>query len=273
MSLHQPNAVMDLADAPLSVSVPSSTDAQAPALRWGCDPLDPDALADMPVTTSPRRMMRLAIAAADAAGRFAREGLEVDPVAWMLTPRVVFDGRNAMDACQDLKHFRRSIVLHALGLGLDADPDAIDGLMDDDEDQHEDVMEGGDAHDLEVGGVDLDVATAAADGPTDERLAGPLLLTSWLDVVRDGERLFAFTAMVTDRPGALVERLIGRYGPDAEHAEFAVGYDRTSPLATAMISDAVADTLALAAAAPDSPLAAGLDVVIEQRFVDWTLAA
>lgn len=273
MSLHQSNAVMDLVDAPLLVAPPSPTGAEAPALRWDCDPLDPDAFADTLVMTTPRRMMRLAIAAADAAGRFAREGLEVDPVAWMLTPRVVFEGLNAMDACQDLKHFKRSIVLHALGLGLDADPDDIDGLLDDDEDEHDDVIEEDDAHDIDVGYVGLGVETPVAAGATDVRLARPLLLTSWLDVVRDGERLFAFCAIVTDRPGALVERLIERYGRDAEHAEFAVGYDRTSPLATAMISDAVADTLALAAAEPASPLAAGLDVVVEQRFVDWTLAA
>ncbi len=274
MSLHLSNAVMDLVDAPLLVVAPSPTGSEAPALQWDCDPLDPDVFSDTPVTTSPRRMMRLAIAAADVAGRFAREGLEVDPVAWMLSPRAVFEGLNAMDACQDLKHFKRSIVLHALGLGLDADPDAIDELLDDDGgDEHEDGIEDDDADDLDVGYVNLGVETAESDGATDVRLARPLLLTCWLNVVRNGERLFAFCAIVTDRPGDLVERLIGRYGRDAEHAEFAVGYDQTSPLATAMISDAVADTLALAAADPDSPLAAGLDVVIEQRFVDWTLAA
>lgn len=40
-----------------------------------------------------------------------------------------------------------------------------------------------------------------------------------------------------------------------------------------MISDAMADTLELAAADPGSPLASGLDVLVEQRFVDWKLAA
>lgn len=75
-------------------------------------------------------------------------------------------------------------------------------------------------------------------------------------------------------PGmGLVERIIGRYGSCAADAEFAVGFDQTASWATAMISDAMADTLALAAADPGSPLAAGLDVVVEQRFVDRSLAA
>ncbi len=272
MSLHQSNAVIDLVDAPILAVAPSPMGAEAPALRWDCDPLDPDAFADTPVTTSPRRMMRLAIAAADASARFAREGSEVDPVAWMLTPRAVFEGLNAMDACQDLKHFKRSIALHALGLGLDADPHAIDELLDDGDD--EDGMEDGMRDDdLDVGDVGTRVTTMSSGDEDGMMLARPLLLTCWLDVLQGGERLFAFCAIVTDRPGELVERLIARYGAAAEHAEFAVGFDPTSSLATAMISDAVADTLALAARDPESRLAAGLDVVVEQRFVDWTLAA
>lgn len=274
MLLHQPNDVIDLLDAPL-VMVPSSpTGSKASALRWGCDPLDPDAFADLPMTTSPRRMMRLAIAAADAATRFAREGLEVDPVAWMLAPRTVFEGLNAMDACQDLKHFKRSIVLHALGLGLDADPDAIDALLDDGEyDQDEKGIDDGRDEDLHLDDDAMASRMSSGGGGGDVTLSCPMLLTCWLDVAQGGERLFAFCAIVTDRPAVLVERLIERYGPAAEHAEFAVGFDQTSSFATAMISDALADTLALAGADPRSPLAAGLDVVVEQRFVDWTLAA
>ncbi len=261
MLSHQSDAVIDLVDSSLMGTPPAGAGAEAPVLRWDCDPLDADEPEDASMTTSSRRMLRLAIAAADAGARFAREGLEQDPVAWMLTPRAVFDGRTAIDACQELTPFKRSIALHALGLGLDADPGAIDELLVDDED--------GDARDPDVGGV-LDVETEGSDAGGDVRLARPLLLTCWLDVVQGGARLFAFCAVVTDRPADLVERVIGRYGHEAANADFAVGFDHSTPLATAMISDAMADTLAFAAADPASALAAGLDMVVEQRFVDGT---
>lgn len=265
MLLHQSNDAIHLADASLLVRGSTATGTEPIALRWDCDPLDPDATADVLEPTSPRRLLRLAIAAADVGARFAREGLEHDPVAWMLTPRAVFEGLTPMDACQDLKHFKRSIAFHALSLGLDADPNAIDELLDDGEDEDDNCGADG----IDIGEVGHDVATSSANGLKDGRLGRPLLLTAWLDVAREGGRLFAFCALVTDRPGDLVERLIERYGRDAEYADFAVGFDHTQPLATAMISDAMADTLALAAADPESPLAAGLDVVVEQRFVDW----
>ncbi|MBD8735365.1 hypothetical protein [Sphingomonas sp. CFBP 13706] len=262
MLLHQSNDVIDPAEAALLQLGFSAMDVEAPALRWGCDPLDPDATADVFEPTSPRRLLRLAIAAADVGARFAREGLDHDPVAWMLTPRAVFEGLTPMDACQDLKHFKRSIVLHALGLGLDADPDAIDELL----------ADGGNEHDIDesdVGDVDPGIETSSGSSVADGLLARPRLLTAWLDVEKGGGRLFAFCAVVTSNPADLVERLIARYGSDAENAQFDVGFDHTTPLATAMISDAMADTLALAAADPESPLAAGLDVVVEQRFADW----
>lgn len=168
MLLHQSDAVIDLIDLSLlGAPQAGSTDA-APVLKWDCDPLDADEPEDASMTTSSRRMLRLAIAAADAGARFAREGLEQDPVAWMLTPRAVFDGRTAIDACQELTSFRRSIALHALGLGLDADPRAIDELLVDDEDA--------DAEGLDVGAV-LDVRAAPSDDAGDVRLARPLLLT------------------------------------------------------------------------------------------------
>jgi hypothetical protein len=263
MSFHQSHAVIDLIDPSLLVAPAIGATVRTPALRWDCDPLDADEPEDASVTTSPRRMLRLAIAAADAGARFARQGLEQDPVAWMLTPRAVFDGMTAMDACQDLRPFRRSIALHALGLGLDADPYAIDDLLDE---------EAQDVKDTSAEAV-LDVRTETSDAACDATLPDPMLLTCWLDVVQEGARVFAFCAVVTDRPADLVERVIGRYGRDAANADFAVGFDRSTPLAIAMISDAMADSLALAAADPASPLAVGLDIVVEQRFPDWTPTA
>lgn len=240
--------------------------------RWDHDPLDPDAAEDETVTTSPRRLLRLVIAAAETGARFAREGIDQDPAAWMLTPRAVFDGVAPIEACQDLRNFNRSIVFHAISTGLDADPRAIDALLDeDDEDAVHGDFDGFDG--FETADADTPPVASEPEEAGDLILPEPLLLTCWLDVCQNHQRLFAFCALVTDRPADLIDRVIRRYGRDAAHAEFAVGYDHTAPLATAMISEAMAETLALATADPQSVLAAGLDVVVEQRFLDGRMAA
>lgn len=241
--------------------------------KWDCDPLDADAPDDVSFRTSSRRLLRLAIAAADAGARFAREGLEQDPAVWMLTPRDLFDGLPPIEACQELGHFARSVVLHAIGLDLDADPETIDALICDEDDGADDDGTG----DFAVGGGrptrvgDQDLLDADSGQAL---LPRPELLTCWVDCEDGSSRLFAFCAIVTDRPADLVERVVGRFGIiAASTATFGVGFDHTTAQATAMISDAMADTLELAAADPGSPLASGLDVLVEQRFVDWKLAA
>lgn len=93
------------------------------------------------------------------------------------------------------------------------------------------------------------------------------LLTCWLRFEDCGVSVYAFCAMVTDDPSVFVARVADRYGHYAlATAEFADGFDPTDALATAMIGDALADTLVLAGEDPDRPPAVGLDVVIEQRF-------
>ncbi len=274
MAFHNSNETLDRRPTSMVIGDADSLGVGTIGSKWNCDPLDPDAIDDVAVTTTSRRLVRLAIAAADAGARFAREGLDEDPAAWMLTPRVLFDGLPPIDACQHLGHFTRSVVLHSLGLGLDADPRAIDALLDEeddgaDEDRVHDVSD----HDecdptcvLDEGLVDSD--------PSASRLPRPELLTCWVDCMDGSSRVFAFCAIVTDRPADLVERIVGRCGASAAStATFAHGFDRKAAMATAMISDAMADTLELVAAAPASLLAAGLDVLVEQRFVDWKLAA
>jgi hypothetical protein len=221
--------------------------------RWGQDPLEPDAAGDEIVVTTTRRMLRLVVAASDAGARFAREDLACDPAAWMTAPRRLFDGDAAMDACQELSGFTRSILLHGLALGLDAAPHDVDHLLL--------------AQDEEGAPVDAGGAPKEPRNGRGLRLPRPRLLSCWVDVSERGGRLFAFCALVTERPADLLERVISRYGAAAAaKAQFATGFDHSNALATAMISDAMADMLALAASDPESPLAQGLDVVVEQRF-------
>ena len=226
---------------------PSVTIAQPPKSRWTADPLSEDAVDDDVVVTSSRRLVRLAIAAVDVGARFERERIGHDAAAWMLTPRSAFGGRPAIEACQEQRGYLRSVVMHGLSLGLDADPDDLDDLLADEDD----------------GGTD-----PAAPVPTTARTeAHPRLLTAWCDD-SDGPRpAIHFCAMVTSDPQAFARRLVERFGPEAAGAaEVEEGFDPTSARATAFISDALRDTLVLAAASPSSPFATGLDVVVEQRF-------
>ncbi|MBD8640260.1 hypothetical protein IFT71_12320 [Sphingomonas sp. CFBP 13733] len=97
------------------------------------DPLDPDTGEDLPLLVTRRRLIRLALVAAETGARFQRDGLEHDPVAWMLTPRALFEGRDGIEGALDLEGCLRAILLHGLAIGLDADPALIDDLLADDE--------------------------------------------------------------------------------------------------------------------------------------------
>ncbi|UYY76855.1 hypothetical protein [Sphingomonas sp. R1] len=93
------------------------------------DPLGLDDRNDPPILVTRRRLIRLAIVAAETGARFQREGLEHDPVAWLLAPLALFDGADAINASLELAGCKRAILLHGLGIGLDADPSLLDDLL------------------------------------------------------------------------------------------------------------------------------------------------
>jgi hypothetical protein len=95
------------------------------------DPLDADLLSDPPMTLSQRQLGRLVFIAAETGARFEREGVDVDAVGWLFTPRVLFDGRQALVACKEREAFIRAILLHGLSIGFDADPVEMDALLTD----------------------------------------------------------------------------------------------------------------------------------------------
>jgi hypothetical protein len=97
------------------------------------DPLDEDCSRDLLVSTSRRGLCRLTLLAAEVGARFARHDAQLDPMAWLLAPRDLFEGRAAIDACLERTHFLRALLLHGLEMGLDADPGEIDDLLRDDE--------------------------------------------------------------------------------------------------------------------------------------------
>jgi len=112
----------------------SSAETRGTGARIGAlpDPLGRDRDDDEVVVATRRAMCRVAVVAAETGSRFQREGVAHDPVAWMLAPRELFGGRAALDACLQLEDFRRAIILHGLGLGMDATPEAVDALAADD---------------------------------------------------------------------------------------------------------------------------------------------
>lgn len=225
------------------------------------DPLDFDDADDEVVMTTKRGLIRLALVAADTASRFEREAIDHDPVAWMIAPRTLFEGRSAIDACLARDECLRAVLLHGLAIGLDADPMTLDALMDDDGDD-----------------------TISADGPsaacghdhaaTDDvghkekpRVERPRLWTSFLVGERASGTIQAFDAVVAGDRAEAEARLRARHGTGiADAIEISEGFDPNSPMAEALVSPAVADMLEQVAADPGSSLARGLSVYVEQRF-------
>ncbi|MBP2513843.1 hypothetical protein [Sphingomonas sp. PvP018] len=218
-------------------------DARTPVPPFQIDPLDHDAAGDEVVVTTWRGLIRLALVAADTASRFEREAIGHDPMAWMLAPRELFEGRSAIEACLGREECLRAVLLHGLSIDLDAKPVELDALMDDDEASDDD------------------------DHPWEADDERPRLWTSFHVAESEGGTIQAFDAVIAKDRVDAESRLRARHGAATAGAiDILEGFDPTLPLAEALVSPAVADILVQVAADPGSPLAAGLSVYIEQRF-------
>lgn len=229
------------------------------------DPLESDMPTDEVVVTTRRGLTRVALVATEVAGRFQREGVVHDAMVWMLAPRALFGGAAAIDACVDRDACLRGVLLHGLSLGMDADPDDIDALVNDDVGAGGDVLTGAaePAKARGIGGPRHDHALPFR--PVDA--AEPRLFTATV-VHDDGvEMVHAFHASFATDEAEIAGRLYARMGEVAADAAIVVGFDHTSPIVEALVSQAICDTLMMIDAEPGSPLAAGLDLNIEQRFL------
>lgn len=99
---------------------------QAPG-DWALDPLADDSGGMIAV----RRvaLVRIACVAAETGARMQRDGLAEDPLGWMVKPLELFEGRAPIEACMERNACSKAILLHGLGLGLDAEPAVIDRLL------------------------------------------------------------------------------------------------------------------------------------------------
>jgi len=228
------------------------------------DPADPDLPTDVPVVTTRRGLCRMAMVAADTATRFQRDGVDVDPVAWMLSPRKLFGGATALEACLGQNHFMRASLLHGLAIGLDAEPSEIDALAGDGFDDGD----GRDIYDLDDGGEDgaegyaFDDLEIAALGPDDIRL-----YTATIAFKGGGVIFHAFHASLARTAREVGERLRRRYGEEVGgRATIVSGFRTGGGFVGALVSPALAEMLRDVAANPSSPIAAGLDLNLEQCF-------
>ena len=108
------------------------TPREAAKDRWIIDPLDE-------VSTGGRNVLRdvevlrIVLVALETGARFQREGIALDPLAWMVAPRKMFHGLPPIEACKSADACSRAVLVHGLGLGLDPEADAIDLLFAPDE--------------------------------------------------------------------------------------------------------------------------------------------
>ncbi len=215
------------------------------------DPLEVDQAGDVAVATSRRRLVRLALVAAEVGARFQREGVGHDPMAWMLAPRRLFGGEAALDACLDRDHCLRAVLLHGLSLGLDAGPGQIDALLCDTP--------------SDVGGF-----WEGADGPgghAGRQFARRQRLYSALIVIaRGGELVHLFHASVAPGASVVRERIRARFGTAAaSQADIQVGVDLDCPATSGMLPPAFRLMVERGRRVRWSAMT-GLDVTVEHRI-------
>lgn len=231
------------------------------------DPLDADRIDDDVVVTTRRGICRVALVAAETADRFRRDGLGYDPMAWMLAPRRLFLGGAALDACLDRDACERAVLVHGLGLGLDADPAEVAALGD----GADEPMDEEEAVEAERSGSRIQAsAIAPLDRESSAGTAGSgveRLFTATVVSCDGSEVVQAFHASLAIDEAEIAGRLYMRMGAAAADAVIVDGVDASEPLVAALVAPAILDTLALVAANPETSLAAGLDVNVEQRFL------
>lgn len=200
------------------------------------DPLDEDRPDDQVVITTRRAICRVALVASETGGRFQREALRYDPMSWMLSPRALFDGDTAIDACLDRDACMRGILVHGLGLGLNIDRSAIDALMAEDD--------GFDEHESEYRYGDRPHGTGKLGRGRSNRATRLRLYTATIADTRDNTMFQAFHASVARSAVEVRNRLSKSLGAElAELAEIRLGLHEGSPLVIALVPTPVVEMI------------------------------
>lgn len=204
------------------------------------DPLEEDRPDDEVVITTKRAMTRVALVAAETGGRFEREGIKYDPMSWMLAPRRLFNGGSAIEACLQLDHCRRSILVHGLGLGLDVAPTAIDELIADDRQDDDDVNgQKKLARHLRKGKKERRKDRGGSGSTSD-----PRLWTATMSYASETLIVNAFHASLATDVLDVLHRLRIRYGDEiAYNADIRIGFHRAMPVVLALIQEPIAEMI------------------------------
>lgn len=215
------------------------------------DPAGADRGADVAMVVSLRRIGRVAAVAAETGARFAREGIEMDPVEWLSSPRVAFGGRSAIEACQSRQDFLKGMLAHGLSLDLDPDRAILDAL----------VSAGAGRPD--AGLVEADLAEALVRRSAWQ----PRLFTATVSATVGDATVFVFRASIAGDRSAF-ERLLGRrMGLRlADRATVRTGYDPSDPVCALLVSGPLEDELLRVQADPEGAEGEGFDIQLEQRF-------
>ncbi len=224
------------------------------------DPLAEDCLnEDTAIITTRRAIARVALVAVETGGRFQREGIEHDPMSWMLAPRRLFDGRAAIDACLEREHCLRSVLVHGLSLGLDLAPTVVDTLLSEgDEDKRRRSRQQ----------MTSKRKAARKDHRSSRRpLAAPRLFTATIIYSDRKLMLQAFHASIAYEPSEISARLCRRFGHSAaDVADIREGFHQSTPVALALVQEPVAELIRRVAPEADHPLHNDFAVTIEQRI-------
>ncbi|WP_433909832.1 hypothetical protein [Sphingomonas yabuuchiae] len=196
------------------------------------DPLDEDGAADEVVVTTRRAIGRVALVATETATRFQRDAVEHDPMSWMFAPRQLFGGAAAVDACLDRQDCMRGILLHGLGIGLDADRSAMDELLAGDGDERK--------------GRFLFGHQPSSRSSRGRRRTTPRarMYTATIVDTRDNRMMQVFHASIARDVDEVRTRLAGRFGPDAaDLADIRQGVHVASPPVLALVPEPVLDLI------------------------------
>ena len=113
----------------------------------------------------------------------------------------------------------------------------------------------------------VQIPAAVRSGPS-LILSRPRLMSCSLELHRFDAAVNAFYASVVRDERVFTRRVLERFGPTAfENARVARGADWGNAIADMMVSDAVEDMLAAAAADPAGELAQGFEVSLEVGFL------
>lgn len=200
-----------------------------------------------PFFVTVEEIRRVARVAAETAARFSEADTADVAMEWMDAPRPLFGGLSAVRACVERTHYKRAVTLHGLGLDTEADAQELDFVMS-----------------LCDEGEDSLPFDAASELPG---LGLSRLFIAEISEEVNGAGVWAFAAMVAEDESEVRSMMDARYGSKvAACSKVRAGFNASVGMAKAFVSPALAETLEKVAKDPGSPLAHGLEIVIEQRF-------